>query len=136
MFTDGHWLVVEPHLPRSTATTGRPARDRRQVFEAILWVLWTGSPWRALPDKFGPWQTAYDRFNRWRREGVFDRLAKVLREQADTAGRIDWSLFCLDGTSVRASRAAAGASSHGGTPTSRTTTRWAGLAAGLAPNCT
>jgi transposase len=75
----------------------------------MLWVLWTGAPWRDLPERFGRWQSVYDRFNRWRRDGTFDRIAKALRIRLDRQGKIDWDLWCIDGTSVRAARSAAGA---------------------------
>jgi putative transposase len=38
----------------------------------MLYVLWGGIPWRAMPKEFGPWQTVYDRFAEWRRAGVFE----------------------------------------------------------------
>ena len=107
--TDEHWSFIDPHLPSSQASTGRPPRDRRQVFEAILWILQTGAQWRALPAEFGPWSTAYHHFRQWRITGVFVRLVQAVQAQAEQAG-LDWSLFCIDGTNVRASRSAAGAS--------------------------
>jgi transposase len=44
------------------------------VINGILWKLRTGTPWRDLPERYGPWQTVYDRFARWRRDGTWDRL--------------------------------------------------------------
>lgn len=129
LLTDEQWAVVEPLVSRPRARTGRPPRDARILFEAACWILTTGSQWRALPKEFGPWQTAFDRFNRWRREGVFDRLVAELQRRSNEEGLIDWTLFCLDGTSVRACRAAAGAG-DGGTRTSRRATRWAAPAGG------
>jgi transposase len=109
MLTDEQWRPVERHIPGSTARTGRPMADRRLMFEAALFMLTSGCPWRALPREFGRWQTAFHHFNRWRREGVFDRLARAMLARVDAAGLVDWSLFCLDGTSVRAAACAAGA---------------------------
>ncbi len=109
MLTGEQWEVVEPHLPRSTARTGRPGADRRRMFEAAVHVLTEGCRWRGLPREFGPWQAAYHHFNRWRRDGVLDRLARAMLGRVDAAGLIDWSLFCVDGTSVRAAACAAGA---------------------------
>jgi hypothetical protein len=42
-----------------------------------------------------------------RREGLFDRLVERLPLRLNEAGLIDPGLFCIDGTNVRASRAAA-----------------------------
>jgi transposase len=78
--------------------------------------LHTGAPWRDLPrDTYGPWQTVYERFNRWSKDGTWGRLLEALHVRLDADGKIDWGLFCIDGSSVRASRAAAGASATDGT---------------------
>lgn len=142
MLTDEQWLLIEPHLPRSTAHTGRPMADRRRTFEAALFVLTSGCPWRALPrERFGlPWQTAFHHFNRWRREGVIDRLARAMLARVDAAGLVDWSLFCADGASVRAAACAAGARHRSSRAAprakNRRTTRWAAVAAASAPSST
>jgi transposase len=130
MLTDEQWELVDPYLPRSTARTGRPPADRRLMFEAAVHVLTEGCRWRGLPERFGPWQTAYHRFNRWRRDGVLDRLARAMLERVDAAGLIDWSLFCVDGTSVRAAACAAGARRAAPRPANRRTTRSGGRRAG------
>ena len=129
--TDEQWALVQPVLPPHTATTGRPPRDPRTMVNGVLWILRTGAPWRDLPERFGPWQTVYDHFRRWRENGAFDRILGALRIRLDAAGRIDWDLWRLDGSSVRASRASAGADkkASGVTATSRRTTRWAARAA-------
>jgi transposase len=106
--TDGEWRLVEPLLPRQ-ARVGR-WNDHRTTLSGMLWVLRTGASWRDLPERFGRWQSVYDRFNRWRRDGTFDRIAKAFRIRLDRKGKIDWDLWCIDGTSVRAARSAAGAS--------------------------
>ena len=42
--------------------------------------------------------------------GVLDRILERLQARLNARGLIDAELFCADGTSIRASRAAAGAS--------------------------
>ena len=134
--TDEQWALVEPHLPASNARTGRPASDRRTLLNAIFWILITGAPWRDLPERFGPWQTAYHHFSKWRKNGIFARIIEVLQIKLDQQGLIDWDLWCVDGSNVRATRAAAGADKKvsSATPTSRPTTLWAAAEAGLEPN--
>ena len=102
---------------------GRPWRDHRMMINAMLWILNTGSPWRDLPERYGPWQTAYNRFNRWRADGTFDAVLERLQIRLDAEGRIDWDLWCIDGSNVRAHVAAAGAGQKGA-PTSHPTTNW------------
>ncbi len=132
-FTDEQWALVKSHFPLSTARTGRPARDRRTLLNGIFWILATGAPWRDLPERFGPWQTVYDHFRTWRANGVFAAIVEALQVKLDKDGYIDWELWCVDGASVRAARAAAGADKKvsSGTRTSRPTTRWAAAEAGL-----
>jgi transposase len=130
--TDEQWALVQPLLPRRTATTGRTPSDPRLMLDGIFWILGTGAPWRDLPERFGPWQTVYDHFRKWRKAGVFAAIIEALQIRLDRQGLIDWELWCVDGASVRATRAAAGADKKvaDGTPTSRTTTRWAAAGAG------
>ena len=46
---------------------------------AMLYILRTGSPWRALPPGFGPWQTVYSRWRLWCRLGVWEGALRTLR---------------------------------------------------------
>jgi transposase len=89
--------------------------------------LRTGSPWRALPERYGSWKTVSSRFYRWQQAGIWDRILSALQRQADAEGRLDWSLHFVDSTVVRAHQHAAGA--KGGLQTAR---RLAGAAAGTA----
>ena len=131
--TDEQWELLEPLIPASTAKTGRPPKDRRLMLDGVFWSLITGAPWRDLPDRFGPWQTVYGHFSKWRRGGVFARIIEALQVKLDERGLIDWDLWCVDGASVRAARAAAGADKKVSsvTPTSPRITLWAAAEAGL-----
>ena len=136
--TDEQWEVIQPILPTRTAKTGRPPSDPRLMLNGILWILRTGSPWRDLPERFGPWQTVYDHFAKWRALGAYDRILEALHIRLDAEGTIDWDLWCIDGSSVRASRAAAGASKKAAVATrkSRKTTLWAAREADSAASST
>jgi transposase len=113
---DEHYAVIEPLLPTNDRP-GHPWKCHRSVINGVLWVLHTGAQWRDLPRQtYGPWQTVYERFNRWSKDGTWNRLLEALHVRLDAAGKIDWDLFCIDGSSIRASRAAAGASPTDGTP--------------------
>ena len=94
----------------------------------MLWILRSGAPWRDLPERFGPWQTVYHHFNSWRRRKVWERILQALQVRLDAEGHIDWDLWCVDGTVVRASRSAAGAGKKGAL-TNPPTTRWVARAA-------
>lgn len=109
--TDRQWERIAALFPQRPhpGKVGRPPSPHRPLVNGILWVLHTGAPWRDLPERYGPWQTVFYRFNGWRRDGTWNRIATSLLDQMDDKGLIDRRLWCIDGTVIRASRAAAGA---------------------------
>jgi transposase len=136
--TDQQWEAINPLLPKRIARTGRKPADARMMLNGILWVLRTGAPWRDLPERFGPWQTVYDYFRNWRADGTFDKILQALQIRLDRDGKIDWDLWCIDGSNVRAARCAAGADKKvpAGTRKNRKTTVWAARAADSAASST
>jgi transposase len=117
--TDEQWALISD-LFADPKRTGRPPRDRRTVMDGILWILHTRSPWRDLPEPFGPWRTAWHLFDKWNEDGTLGRILDRLRN----TDAIDEQLWCIDGTIVRAARCAAGGGKRG-IPTSRTIMRLA-----------
>jgi len=118
--TDEQWKLIEDIFP-TPANTGRPLRDRREIFDGILWILRTGAPWRDLPKEFGPWKTVWDLFDTWNSEGTLDEILHRLRAARIDAGEVDDELWCIDGTTIRAARCAAGGGKKG-MPRNRLTT--------------
>lgn len=106
--TDRQYNLIKPLLPGNSRRGGQ-WHDHRVLLNGMLFRLHTGVPWRDLPERYGPWQTVYDRFNRWCRDGTLQGIAEALVVELDHDGLIDWDLWCIDGSSIRASRAAAGA---------------------------
>ncbi|MBZ4322040.1 IS5 family transposase [Streptomyces huiliensis] len=106
--SDGEWARLEPHLPRNVGRGGR-WKCHRTVINGILFRLRTGVPWRDLPTRFGKWKTAHDRHRRWSADGTWDRILRAVQADADTEGRIDWSMVSVDSTVCRAHQHAAGA---------------------------
>lgn len=106
--SDAEWALVAPLLPPQQGR-GRPFKDHRTILNGMLWRLKTGVPWRDLPARYGPWETVYSRFAHWQRSGLWARLLAELRQLLDEADQLDWDLWCIDGSNVRAHKAAAGA---------------------------
>jgi transposase len=102
--TDAEWEIIEPLMPGRAERPrgGRPRRDDRRVLNGIFFVLRTGTPWRDLPERYGPYTTAYNRFNRWAKEGVWVRVFETL------AARSPASMQLIDSSIVRAHQHAAG----------------------------
>jgi transposase len=123
--TDDEWDLLKGLFPAQKR--GGRWNDHRVTLNGMLWILRSGAPWRDLPERYGKWKSVYHRFNRWRSDGMFDRILKALRIRLDKQGKIDWDLWLVDGSNVRASRAAAGARKKGGKDSTSNppTTRWA-----------
>src|SRR5918993_1181359 len=80
--TDEQWELIEPLLPEPN-TGGRPEKHpRREIVNAIVYVVRSGSPWRYLPTDLPPWQTVYWYFQQWEAAGVTETLLAKLRAKA------------------------------------------------------
>lgn len=79
--TDAEWVILDPLVP-TAKPGGRPeTHSRREIVNAIFYVLRSGCQWRMLPHDFPPWETVYDDFRRWRNDGVWEEINHVLREK-------------------------------------------------------
>jgi transposase len=105
------WERIESFFPHPTHHDGRgrPLEDHQRIVNGILWRLHTGAPWRDIPERYGSWQTIYGRFRRWRRDGTWAKILTSLLEDLEHQGRLGRDLWLVDGTIVRATRAAGGA---------------------------
>jgi transposase len=54
--SDVEWRLIKPR--------GVARVDDRRVLNGIFYVLRTGSPWRDLPERYGPYTTVYNRADR------------------------------------------------------------------------
>jgi putative transposase len=83
--TEAEWAVIAPALP-APAPFGRPrTTSLRAVVNALFYVLATGCQWRALPREFPPRSTVQGYFYAWRDTGVWERLNRLLVDQARRA---------------------------------------------------
>ena len=98
--TDFEWSVIEPLLPMDRR--GPKPKNNRQIINGMFYILRTGSPWRDLPERYGPYTTVYNRFNRWRKAGIWDRLMDAI-VKATTA-----SVQMIDSSIVRVHQHASG----------------------------
>jgi len=100
---DEQWSRIRDLLPGKASDPGRTAADNRLFVEAVLWMARTGSPWRDLPEEFGPWNSVFRRFARWSDAGVWQRIFRVLAADAQ------FREVYLDTTIVRAHQHSSGA---------------------------
>lgn len=83
--TDAQWALIEPLVPKCKPG-GRPeAHSRRELVDAMLYVLHNGCTWRALPHDLPPWPTVYTYFRQWRMSGLWKTVNDHLRSRARLA---------------------------------------------------
>ena len=104
--TDAQWAIIEPLLPpvkSGTPRGGRPAVDRREIINAILYILTSGATWRHLPHDLPNWKTAHHVFLQWSRDGTWARVHDALRARLRQARSRDHhpSLAIIDSQSVK-----------------------------------
>ncbi|MFT6775665.1 MAG: putative transposase [Paracoccaceae bacterium] len=95
----------EPMIP-DAAPGGRPRRaPKREIAEAIVYLLRAGCSWRLLPHDFPPWQTVYHDLRRWQREGVWAKVhhTLVMADRERGARPTKWCK-CGDGHSQTSAR--------------------------------
>jgi transposase len=79
--TDQEWALLAPLIPKPKPG-GRPAvHDRRELVEAMLYLVHSGGAWRLLPHDFPPWQTVYHYWRLWRQQGLWEQVLSRLRQQ-------------------------------------------------------
>ncbi len=101
--SDAEWERIRPLLP-GPRPKGRPLEvPRREIVNAILYVLRSGCAWRLLPHDLPRWTLVYWYFWTWRRRGVWARVSTALRGQLRRAkGRATSpSAGILDSQSVK-----------------------------------
>lgn len=79
--TDEEWQRVAPLLPElrpRSELRGRPLANTRSVLNGVLWVMYSGANWSAMPRKYPSYQTCHRRFKAWYESGVLKRVMEQL----------------------------------------------------------
>lgn len=79
---------------------GRPKADSKKIFLAIMYILWTGGSWRALPKSMGKRSTTHAYFRKWALAGLFKILWERIAEDAAAGGFISPEIQIVDGTHI------------------------------------
>jgi transposase len=98
--TDAQWAQIARHLPRRKANLrgGRPPTSDRKCFDGILWILWTGAPWKALPREYGTPVTNWRLLRKWEEDGTFLELWRAFLAQLNDQEKVRWDECFIDGS--------------------------------------
>jgi transposase len=101
---DALWERIELVLPiyKSSCKGGRPRLPLRQVVNGILFVLYTGCQWKAMPRQFGSGSAIHAYFQEWVKRGVFFELWQFALQEYDDLKEIDWEWQSVDGAMTKA----------------------------------
>jgi transposase len=100
---DDQWERIKNLLPGREGHVGATARDNRLFVDGVLYRYRAGIAWRDLPECFGDFRVVHLRHSRWSKSGVWERVFKVLAQDADN------EYAMIDSTIVRAHQHSAGA---------------------------
>jgi transposase len=101
--TDAQWRRITPWVPEPKSG-GRPAKySRREIVNAVLYMVRNGCVWRSLPHDLPPYRIVFHYFRLWQQDGAWERLHAKLRERVrQKAGRTPRpSAAVLDSQSVK-----------------------------------
>lgn len=81
--TDAEWEFVRDMVPQSKPHTGRGrpcAWSKREILDAIFYVVRGGIQWRMIPNDLPHWKTVYHYFWKWSKQGIWQRIHDALRD--------------------------------------------------------
>ena len=103
---DRLWAEIESLIPADPPQPkgGRPRVPVRKCFTGIVFVLWTGCPWNAVPAEMGcgSGPTLWRRFRDWTQAGVWDALWEKALAHLRAAGMLRMDRAVVDSASVQA----------------------------------
>lgn len=103
--SDSQWAVIEPLFPR---IGNRSKWEKRELVNAVLYLVDNGCKWRNLPHDFPPYTTVANFYYAAIRSGLLEKIRAALVERVRTdAGRnAGPSYAIIDSQSVKTTSAA------------------------------
>lgn len=78
--SDEEWGFVAPYLTLMNQDAPQRKYALRDLFDALRWMVRSGSTWRMLPGDFPPWEAVYQQMQRWIRAECFDECGGAASE--------------------------------------------------------
>jgi transposase len=102
---DEEWERIKPLIREDVhyGPKGRSKHSRKEMLNAIFYVVKTGCQWRELPNDFPLWTAVHSQFIRWKQKNLFEKIHNFLRASLRKAlGRnLDASIGIADSQSVK-----------------------------------
>ena len=73
--------LIKDHF--NTGNYGKSLKySKRDLTNAVFYVIKTGCQWRFLPKEYPPWKTVYSFYMRAKRYGIWEKIMKTLVEKS------------------------------------------------------
>lgn len=97
--TDIQWLEIEPLFSGLREYTW----TKRELMNAVLYLVNTGCQWRQLPHDFPPYSTVHSFYRRARLSGLWDKVLQhmVVKTREDAGRKAEPSYAIIDSQSVK-----------------------------------
>lgn len=95
--TDEQWKLIEPLMWKS----GNKSKwEKRELINAVLYLVDSGCKWRQLPHDFPPYTTVLNFYRKAVKEGLWDKTLKIFVQK--TSGKSEIPTYALiDAQSVK-----------------------------------
>lgn len=79
--SDEQWEILEPLVPAAQPGPQPIKHTRREIVNAIFYLLRSGCQWRMLPHDLPPWRLVYHYFAAWKKDGTWQQIHDALRRR-------------------------------------------------------
>lgn len=103
--TDSQWAVIAPMMPKP----GNKSKwEKRELINAVLYLVENGCKWRNLPHDFPPHTTVSNFYYASIKNGLWERILAILVEniRIDAGRKAEPSYGIIDSQSVKTTGAA------------------------------
>jgi putative transposase len=96
--SEKEWQIISPLF-----SNHKSKYSKKEMINAIFYILRAGCSWRLLPNDFPPWQTVYSHFRDWQNLGIWEKMNEMLRKmwRLKTGRKEDPSAAIVDSQSVK-----------------------------------
>ena len=85
--TVGEWNKIKHFFKRPDPRGSKGKHTKREIVNAILYVVRGGISWRMLPKDMPPWKTVYDHFRKLNQRGVWKKVVFCVNKHARKKAR-------------------------------------------------
>jgi putative transposase len=79
--SNAQWELIQDLVPEPKPGGRPPDYERREIVNAILYLVRTGGAWRQMPHDFPPFPIVFYYYRLWTKSGLWEEINTALREK-------------------------------------------------------